>query len=610
MIHQLRLRNWRSYEDLDLRLDPGTTFVVAPNGVGKTSLVYGLSWGVFGQHSGVDPRTCIRAGAQGAEVQVEFELPDGRHLGISRTVKRRGAPTAAYEMDGARLSESSALTEMEQVLGTELSVAGRLSMMLGGGHIAASNTLSLESHLHHAFGVADLLSAAETAQSVAREAEKARMAFRSTAKQNIENRTALESEIASLEAQITHLRQRGAELDRARNAASAQRSLVERHIALAGQLEQYEQQHSLLVTAIQDLLRRPLRSDSREEIGSELRTELENSEREMAGMIEGAVTVRSIVTAAEQAVRLLDEDHTVCPTCMRPLPNEERASAIFVHRTQQADAQAETKRLEEARSARQNYAQVASRLLAQLEALQPPNAYAQEVNVPTRAAADVMYQRASDDLDAHNRQLGGLQTRLQSLESQIASDDQIQQEERSLRSAYRREAAAFAGAKVLREAADQIIKSRIEPMASEVRGRWKHLFTNNGLTFRPDGSITRVRDGEELGWDTLSGGERTWARIVTHLIVMATTTSLPFAWFDEPLEHLDPQLRHAVAATLATATRGGFPRQLLVTTYEHGIAQQLADDTDGASIIAIRESGAPLTHLSVGGGPENWNRLP
>ena len=66
---------------------------------------------------------------------------------------------------------------------------------------------------------------------------------------------------------------------------------------------------------------------------------------------------------------------------------------------------------------------------------------------------------------------------------------------------------------------------------------------------------------------------------------------LPFAWFDEPLEHLDPQFRHAVAATLATATRGGSPRQLLVTTYEHGIAQQLADNTDGARIIAVRESG-------------------
>ena len=609
MIHQLHLRNWRSYEDLDLRLDPGTTFVVAPNGVGKTSLVYGLAWGVFGQHSGVDPRTCIRAGAESAEVQVEFELPDGRQFSVSRTVKRRGAPTATYQMNGARLSESSALTEMEQSLGTELPVAGRLSMMLGGGHIAASNTLSLESHLHHAFGVAHLLSAAETAQSVAREAAKARTVFRSTTRQQMENRAALESEIAALEVQITHLRQRGTELERVRDAAAAQRSLVERHLALAGQLEQYERQHSLLMTTIQDLLGRPVRPDSNESISSELRTELENSESEISKTTEGAATARSVITAAEQAVRLLDGDQVVCPTCMRPLPHEERASAIAVHSTQQAQAQAEARRFEEARGARQTHAQAVSRLLAQLEALQPPNFHAGDINVPTRAAADAMYQQASADLDEHNRQLGGAQSRLESLKSQIASDDQIQREERDLRLAYRREAATFAGAKVLREAADHMIKSRIEPMADEVRGRWKHLFTNNGLTFRPDGSITRVRDGEELGWDTLSGGERAWARIVTHLIVIGTTTSLPFAWFDEPLEHLDPQLRHAVAATLATATQGGSPRQLLVTTYEHGIAQQLADDTDGASIIAIRESGASYSgsgHGRVPSGGISW----
>ena len=594
MIHRLRLRNWRSYEDLDLQLDPGTTFVVAPNGVGKTSLVYGLAWAVFGQHSSVDPKDCIRAGAESTEVQAEFDLPDGRRLSISRTAKRRGAPTATYEISGARLTESSALTEMEQALGIELPVAGRLSMMLGGGHIAASDTLNLESHLHHAFGVAHLLSAAETAQSVAREAEKARAALRSTTKQRMDNRAVLESEIAELEAEITHLRQRGAELERVRDAAAAQRSLVERHLALADQLKRYEQQRSRLIGSIEDLLGRPVAPDSKESINSELRTELENSELAIAEMTEGTVSARSVVTAAEQAVNLLDGDDAVCPTCMRPLPPHDRASAKSSHKTQRGEAEAEVRRLEDARGERQTYAQEVSRLLAQLESLEPPNIGTEDASVPTRAEADAFYQQASSALDKHNQQIGGVKSRLESLKAQIASDDQIRQEERDLRLAYRREAAALAGSRVLREAADHVIESRIEPIASEVRGRWKHLFTNNGLTFRPDGSITRVRDGEELGWDTLSGGERTWARIVTHLIVMATTTSLPFAWFDEPLEHLDPQLRHAVAATLATATRGGSPRQLLVTTYEHGIAQQLADDTDGAGIIAIRESGASL----------------
>ncbi len=281
----------------------------------------------------------------------------------------------------------------------------------------------------------------------------------------------------------------------------------------------------------------------------------------------------------------------MCPTCMRPLSHHERSLAISAHKKQQGDAKAEAMRLEDARNMRQARAQEVSRLLARLEALQPPDIRADDSDLPARAEADTLYRQAAVEFDEHNRHLGAVRSRLESLRVQISSDDQVQEEERNLRLAYRREAAALAGAKTLREAADHVIESRIQPMASEIRERWKHLFTNNGLLFRADGSITRSRDGEELGWDTLSGGEQTWARIVTHLIVMGTTTSLPFAWFDEPLEHLDPQLRHAVAATLATATLGGCPRQLLVTTYEHGIAQQLADDTDGAGMIAIRESG-------------------
>ena len=592
MIHRLRLRNWRSYEDLDLQLGPGTTFVVAPNGVGKTSLVYGLAWGVFGQHSNVDPRNCIRAGAASAEVQVEFDLPDRRRLTISRIAGRRGVPKATYEMQGARLTEGSAMAEMERALGIELPAAGRLSMMMGEGHVAIGNTLNLESHLHHAFGVAHLLSAAETAQSVAKEAERERVSLRSATRQRINNRAVLEIEIAGLEAEVIRLRQLGTELERVRNAAAAQRSLVERHLALVDQMERYGQQRSHLVTTIEDLLGRTISPDNNESIDSELRAELETSERAIAEVTEGVVTARSVITAAEQSVRLLDGDHSVCPTCIRPLPPQERARAISVHRAHLGDAEWDVRHFEEARGERQTHAQTVSRLLAQVEVLQAPGIHAELANVPTRAEADSLYQQASADLDEHNQRLGGVQPRLESLKAQIASDDQIQQEESNLRLAYRREAAARAGAQVLQEAANHVIESRIEPMANEVRGRWKHLFTNNGLVFRPDGSITRSRDGEELGWDTLSGGERTWARIVTHLIVMATTTSLPFAWFDEPLEHLDPQLRHAVAATLATATRGGSPRQLLVTTYEHGIAQQLADDTDGAEIISIRESSA------------------
>ena len=591
MIRRLALHNWRSYQDLDLELGPGTTFIVAPNGVGKTSLVYGLAWGVFGQRSRVDPKECIRAGAESAEVHVDFDLGAGRQLAIRRTAKRRGAPAVVYEMNGAKVAEGSAVAEMERALGIDLGVAGRLSMMLGGGHFAARDALNLESHLHDAFGVAHLLGSAENAEAFAKEAEKARASLRLTTKARMEDRAALESEIARLETELDELKRRGVELERVREVAVGQRALVERHLVLAGERERYERQRSELIGMIESLFGRSVSDESNDVIGSRLRTELAAAERAIRESGDGVVSARSAFAAAQQALGLLDGDHATCPTCMRPLAQHERESAMSAHDTSQTEAEAEVARLEEAHKTEETRAQAIGRLLAQLEALPLPSVDVEDTDIPTLAKADEAYRQVRGDLDEHNRKLGGVQSRLVSLRAEIASDDEVREAERSLRLAYRREAAALAGAKVLRRAADQVIESCIQPMAEEVRGRWKHLFTNNGLVFKSDGSITRSRDGVELGWDTLSGGERTWARIVTHLIVMGTTTSLPFAWFDEPLEHLDPQLRHAVAATLATATRGGTPRQLLVTTYEDGIARQLADDAAGAGVVTLRESG-------------------
>lgn len=185
-----------------------------------------------------------------------------------------------------------------------------------------------------------------------------------------------------------------------------------------------------------------------------------------------------------------------------------------------------------------------------------------------------------------------VQAQLNELRSKLASDDRLAEGEQQLQAAYRREGIALAAARAFEAAATKATEALIDPIATEVRWRWKQLFSSDGLTLRPDGSIVRVTQGEELDWDTLSGGERVWARIITHLLVLASSTRLTFAWFDEPLEHLDPQLRHAVAASLATAAEGHGLTQLLVTTYEHTTADQLAADIPGTSLINVREAGS------------------
>ena len=48
MIRSIRLTNWRAYTSLDLDLQRPVTFFVAPNGVGKSSLVEAVRWGLLG----------------------------------------------------------------------------------------------------------------------------------------------------------------------------------------------------------------------------------------------------------------------------------------------------------------------------------------------------------------------------------------------------------------------------------------------------------------------------------------------------------------------------------------------------------------------------------
>jgi recombinational DNA repair ATPase RecF len=89
MIRRLRLRSWRAYENLDLELGPGATFVVASNGIGKTSLIMGASWGLFGDASRVNPVEQIRGDADGATVGIELRLPSGIDLEITRSITTR-----------------------------------------------------------------------------------------------------------------------------------------------------------------------------------------------------------------------------------------------------------------------------------------------------------------------------------------------------------------------------------------------------------------------------------------------------------------------------------------------------------------------------------------
>lgn len=589
MIRRLQLSRWRAFESIDLRLDPGTTFVVAPNGVGKTSLLLGIVWAIFGDDAPVNARECIRAGSESAEAEVILEVDGGSQLRIHRTITERGKLTAKLDVDGTPLNDEQLKSLLRETYGVDLKVAAQLSFMVGGGHVASQHALDLKEHLYDAFGITGLRAAAETATALTKAAVKQREGVRSVARQDVADLAAVGERLVELDEAISAATSARAALEQALTDANALRDVVGEWNRYDVATARRDGEVAALLEAAREL---GLPSDA-EELPAAIEHGLAENRTQLSEATERITDARARHRSAQNALALLEMDEPSCPTCLRPFHGAELAEAIAAQHTELADASEE-----EAiwRSTVATIDDATARLdkLRQSLAQVPPLPHTPTHSRPDRDPEQAL-QEALSALQGHDAASGQLEHERATLQQRLEHDDEVRRLERAQRIAYRREAISRAVATALTDAAAELTRGYIEPLSEQIRWRWKALFGEEGLQLKPDGTIVRVVGDRELSWDSLSGGERIWARLVTHLLVLGTSTRLPFAWFDEPLEHLDPRARRAVASALATATRAGGPKQLIVTTYEHAIARQLAADVPEASIMYIRRgiAGAP-----------------
>jgi DNA repair exonuclease SbcCD ATPase subunit len=583
MIERLRLRRWRAFDSLDLSFEPGTTFVVAPNGVGKTSLLLGVAWAIFGDQAKVNARDHIRAGSTSAEAEVTM-LVDGDRLVIRRTVAERGKPSADHQLNGERITEGALQSVLRDAFGTQPAVAAQLSMMIGGGHVASQRALDLEDHLYDAFGITALRAAAEQSAVMARAAARQREDVRSVAKRGVADRAAIQAELEQLDGAIADRHERRSRLKAALDEAYVARERATEWSRHDAGIAHYEQ-------ALADVMRtaRALGLESHaDELTAVVDAAHADGRAELEDIAEHITDARARARSAKNALALLRTDNPSCPTCLRPFHGGELAEAV---RVQQADADAAAQEETHWRATAATIEERVARLdeLRQALALVPPVPVAPSSG-RSDDDADAMADEALAALQEHDTLTGRLEHERERIKLALADDEELRRADETQRKAYRQEAVTSAIAAALADAAEQLTRGYIQPLSQQIRWRWKLLFGEEGLQLKPDGTIVRVVGDRELPWDSLSGGERIWARLVTHLLVLATSTRLPFALFDEPLEHLDPRTRRAVAAALATATRTGGPRQLVVTTYEHAIARQLAADVPEASIRYVRRT--------------------
>jgi predicted nucleic acid-binding Zn-ribbon protein len=570
VITHIALENWRAYRHLDLDIDPGTTFLVAANGVGKSSLLEAVRWALGAGHVPERP-SMIRQGHAAAQVTVTLALPAG-DLAVTRSLKAgRTKVTASTSatLDGRTVDEAEAVRLLEEAWSAGARFVSRTAFLTEDLRRDAEDP-NLRTHLCRAYSLDDLQRAIAEIEPVLAQLSKSLKASRAELSGTREQLDTAAADLETLAAGVVAARQ---QVDVARSAHAEARASLDQaraSAALRAAAEAWRARHEGLLALAHPLVG-PLPPDT------PLADALAAMEDRLGTLVDSIRSqqsdLRARLAAAEASLSTLHEAGAACPTCLRALDEGSRDRAEDLHRATVEAVRQDLARLDD--SAAATTLETVRGLARQAAALGPAPEAAAAVDLEEQIAAETVAQAALEAAVAGQREAemkaAAALARVEAIRTDLKAAD-------ALTERYRAEALLEAGKAALHQTVTAVLGRQLEPLAAEVNRRWEAVFPDRpNLHLTPDGELSRDIDGAPLEFAAFSAGEQTVAKLMMRLTTLLATTTVPFCWIDEPLEHLDPVSRQLVGSTLAHLSAAGGLEQIFVTTYEEPLARRLAD---------------------------------
>ena len=581
MIRRLQLRNWRSYESAEVPFEPGTTFIVSPNGIGKTSLLEAARFALTGKCD--DLTSPVRIGESEAEVSLSIQLPNSRVLVVERTLPADAEQPSSFRAQIAEdaLSEEHMLAELRDAFGADAAFLGRNAFLLDS--LQQGPSLDLGTQLTSAFGLTEAESTASELELAADEREKEALklsrairAKRGEIKQlDVDHAAALENVDAT-----------GRRLDAARgrfDEIAASRQSAQEHRAAIEQIAEWQASSVEIANAVTARFPQVVAED----LHSSTAQILSEAVSRLAELEARAASLQAQVEITESALNELMSATAECPVCLRRLGDLERDSARARHQAliDQVRDEHRSLHLEEAASD----AEAARNFMRRVNALGEPPPVPATAGSGAAQEFDELHEAARDELELVAAEREMAQQRAMQLADALAEAQDLNERAAQSINSWRRWALTSAATTAVRSALDDALTAQLRPTAEAVGERWNSLFADRpDLHFDIKGDIWRELRGHQLDIDAFSAGERIAARLLMRLAILTTTTRAEFCWVDEPLEHLDPRARRLVARMLSDGRKAMPLRQLVVTTYEEDLAQLLADANDETHIARVR----------------------
>jgi DNA repair exonuclease SbcCD ATPase subunit len=579
VIRNLKLARWRSYESAEISFDQGTTFIVAANGIGKSSLLEAAQFALTGKASGGG--TPVMLGKDDATVTLTLDLGSDDLIQIERTIAAAQSLGSEPRItrEGGELTPDQFAAELRRAFDATPEFVAHNAFL----YDIRSDTgiLDLRTLLDRAYQLDTQRTLAEqlraTATSLETEAKQLSSAVRTESK--IAGR--LEEELAAARTEQAAAEEALRSARTAMDAASQARDTFVGQLAVAERTADWNSRYSELVAEAGDLVT----PEGPEQLADQVLGLVSEAEVTLTNLQGDVAATRARLESIEAAIHDLHTAGAECPVCRRPLDDEVRALA---ETAQRSDADALREHLDAI-----DMEPTRTRLEALRGLLRKVDALGRRPDEPQSdqplADAQPGYERALIALEqavsAHEAAKARVNEVAAAADEARASDEASDKSER----AWRRYFLTSAAASALFESIDDEIRHNVEPVQELVAERWNGLFPDRpDLQFDLDGRQWREVNNLPLPFESFSTGEQVAARLIMQVAILTAATSVDFCWFDEPLEHLDPRTRRLVAGMLSDGRRATGLSQVVVTTYEEELAAHLARTDDATKIEYVR----------------------
>lgn len=572
MIESLALENWKSAEVARHHFEPGLNFILGPNGRGKTSLLEGINFALFGRVRNSKTIDCIRYGASSARASVTLSI-DGVDA-IARSIDSNGSISVTLTQSRDLADSVDAREVVESRFGAEAALLESLVLLAEGDiyRYGLGPDDTLETHLERVLRI-------EQVAGLRREAVSALRSAASPQRQRREFQRINQAELEEKRSLLTRSSDESEVL--ARELETAMQAVE----PLISDLRQAE-----LRAAQDDAYRSWLQSWDNESEG--VRDDLDTIEPDQAVAelqvlldlkvedLRETTNRRSLLSGRRSHVQLilesLEESRDTCPTCGQSLTDEHRGSVLSeqselleILDQQISDVDRGVGEIEgEVRALRESV----ERLRRLLWSRPPkPSPATQDVEAIAR-----QLQTARDNqAEARSRQVA-LQEQIAGLKADIQQAERQRLIETEIIEAFREEALFSTLSNGIEAFVAEARNSIIQPLVDELSRQWKAFRPDAPWTLDLDGSgqLCMVFEGRSYPFSALSGGEKSAALVLLRIALTRALTDVDFMLLDEPLEHMDPRSRRLLVSSLHQIVSKGMFKQILLTTYEEQLARR------------------------------------